>query len=458
MKHHSNQQTRVAIIGAGIAGLAAGYELSKKGIDVQVFEKLDRPGGRMQTSSVDGYLFDSGTDFFSDNYLQMKAYAKEFDIPWVPYSKQSWQRIFRDGTAHVLHLRGVSDLFKIKVLSPGAKLRLLRWLILRESIDSGVDFFNLSSVPSALDNETAAKYLKRSLGTEINDYIVDPFVGAMQFHRTDELSAGTFLALAQAFASTTEKFIPRYTEGGIDKIAQALASKLHVTYGADIATATPTKHGIEIAFQNKSKQVFDIAIFATPAPITERLFAGASDNQRTFLRSAKYASTITVALTIPSTLSDESHCTYVPYVENKLIGSYTFEYNKNVAFERNGRGVVNVYLQDSATQTLMQEHDDSIFQRVVEELPKVCPELHGYEKDIQPLTLQRWPLAMPKFDHQYITDVQTFLKQHQGKQGIYFAGDYLNAPWTEGASRSGIRAANLILDQLNTGQETQSAA
>ena len=38
---------RIAIIGAGIAGLAAGYELQKAGHDVVVFEKEKKAGGRM---------------------------------------------------------------------------------------------------------------------------------------------------------------------------------------------------------------------------------------------------------------------------------------------------------------------------------------------------------------------------------------------------------------------------
>lgn len=49
----TNRQTgsaprkRVAVVGAGIAGLTAGYELHKAGYQVTVLEAKDIPGGRM---------------------------------------------------------------------------------------------------------------------------------------------------------------------------------------------------------------------------------------------------------------------------------------------------------------------------------------------------------------------------------------------------------------------------
>src|SRR5271155_3087043 len=40
---------RIAIVGAGIAGLVAAYELSRSGYEVSVFEARLRPGGRVHT-------------------------------------------------------------------------------------------------------------------------------------------------------------------------------------------------------------------------------------------------------------------------------------------------------------------------------------------------------------------------------------------------------------------------
>jgi len=43
----ATQPKRVAVVGAGIAGLTAAYELQKAGYRVTVLEAKDIPGGRM---------------------------------------------------------------------------------------------------------------------------------------------------------------------------------------------------------------------------------------------------------------------------------------------------------------------------------------------------------------------------------------------------------------------------
>lgn len=51
---------RVAIVGAGVAGLAAGRTLHQAGHEVVLFEKSRGPGGRLATRRVDAFTFDTG--------------------------------------------------------------------------------------------------------------------------------------------------------------------------------------------------------------------------------------------------------------------------------------------------------------------------------------------------------------------------------------------------------------
>ena len=46
---------KVAVIGAGLAGLSAALTLQDAGCDVEVFESADRVGGRVATDFIDGY-------------------------------------------------------------------------------------------------------------------------------------------------------------------------------------------------------------------------------------------------------------------------------------------------------------------------------------------------------------------------------------------------------------------
>ncbi len=54
----------IAIVGAGIAGLAAARRLADAGHAVVVFDKGRGLGGRMATRRVDGFAFDHGAQFF----------------------------------------------------------------------------------------------------------------------------------------------------------------------------------------------------------------------------------------------------------------------------------------------------------------------------------------------------------------------------------------------------------
>ncbi|MCU0526513.1 MAG: NAD(P)/FAD-dependent oxidoreductase [Elainella sp. Prado103] len=71
----------VAIIGAGPAGLTAGYELVKRGIQPIVLEKADLVGGISRTEMYKGYRFDIGGHRF---------FTK------VPQVHQLWQEILSD--------------------------------------------------------------------------------------------------------------------------------------------------------------------------------------------------------------------------------------------------------------------------------------------------------------------------------------------------------------------------
>ncbi len=64
---------RVVVIGAGLAGLAAGYELMKAGHDVIVLEARNRPGGRVYTlrNFADGLYAEAGGQAFYPQSFQI---------------------------------------------------------------------------------------------------------------------------------------------------------------------------------------------------------------------------------------------------------------------------------------------------------------------------------------------------------------------------------------------------
>jgi phytoene dehydrogenase-like protein len=64
---------RVAVIGAGLAGLACASDLVAAGATVRVLEASDAVGGRMRTDEQGGFLLDRGFQVFNTSYPQVRA-------------------------------------------------------------------------------------------------------------------------------------------------------------------------------------------------------------------------------------------------------------------------------------------------------------------------------------------------------------------------------------------------
>ena len=73
-----DKTSRIAIVGAGPAGLSTAWFLSKRGYhNVTVLEKLGRVGGLCKSLTVDGMSFDLGANYVTWGYQETLAIAKE---------------------------------------------------------------------------------------------------------------------------------------------------------------------------------------------------------------------------------------------------------------------------------------------------------------------------------------------------------------------------------------------
>ena len=78
---------RVLVVGAGLAGLAAGYELAKAGHDVALVEAQERPGGRVLTLRTfdEGLYVDAGASRIPVTHEWPLHYAREFGLRLRPF-------------------------------------------------------------------------------------------------------------------------------------------------------------------------------------------------------------------------------------------------------------------------------------------------------------------------------------------------------------------------------------
>ena len=441
MKQHA--ETRVAVIGAGIAGLTAAYELKNAGFTVVVYEKTGVPGGRMATRFKNGFQFNPGATFLSEDYHQLKSYAAEFGVALTPMISGSRHRVIRSGKTYRYGARGPLGVFRLNVISLPARLRLVKWL-LKSLFRSGPgNFFDLSTIQPTLDFEPAGSYLRREMGDEVVDYLIDPLTAALHFYRSAAMSTAVVFGML-TMMKTKGNFTARHPKGGMSAIPKALARKLTVRYRAKIEGVSSIKNECRIRIGGKDEH-FSAVVLACPAPAALRLLSNPTAAQKTMLKASKYAASIVLSYRVPLDLfSDTTQCIYVPFLENQIISCCIFEGRKGQELVRDNHTLLNVYLHDEAAQQLLKKSDQEINRIVRRALFTVCPEARERSKEVFFHDLVRWPAAMPTFEHGTVSVVSNFTRHHQGEGGIYFAGDYLNAPWTEGAARSGKRAAELI--------------
>ena len=89
-RHHGRMdqiKQRVAIIGAGAAGLACARTLSATGADVTVVEASDRVGGRIATDKVDGFLIDRGFQVLLTTYPEIDRQLDRSALDLRPFER-----------------------------------------------------------------------------------------------------------------------------------------------------------------------------------------------------------------------------------------------------------------------------------------------------------------------------------------------------------------------------------
>jgi phytoene desaturase len=123
---------RVAVIGAGVGGLAAAIRLRSMGFDVEVFEKNSVIGGRMGRLRGSGFTFDTGPTLLlmTDVYRELFEFAaRDVDdyVELVPLSP-NYRVHFGDGDSMVIS-RSLPELIpELERIEPGVTPRFYRFL------------------------------------------------------------------------------------------------------------------------------------------------------------------------------------------------------------------------------------------------------------------------------------------------------------------------------------------
>ena len=94
---------KVAIVGAGLAGLTAAIYLERNGADVTVYEASDRIGGRVRTDVIDGFRCDHGFQVINPNYSEIRRLNALAEIDFAPINTNVKINGVKYGTSHLIN-------------------------------------------------------------------------------------------------------------------------------------------------------------------------------------------------------------------------------------------------------------------------------------------------------------------------------------------------------------------
>ena len=175
----------VAVIGGGVSGLAAAYELHKRKRSVVVLEREQRPGGIIETERVGEFVIDAGPDALLVQKPAAVALCNELGLGdrLVPTKLPRTAFILRDGELHPLP--GASILGFPTRLKPA----LHEHPVLAGRQNSGwLPSSLIPRRPSRSEDESIADFVRRRFGREAVTYIAEPLLAGIHAGDVERLS------------------------------------------------------------------------------------------------------------------------------------------------------------------------------------------------------------------------------------------------------------------------------
>ncbi len=259
---------RIAIVGAGIAGLNAAYQLKKAGYRATVYEARSRIGGRILSANMgNGLVIELGGELINTDHADMLALAEEFDIELFnraadlansPFPKDAY---YFDGVSYT-----ESEL--------ADDLRLIAAQI---SMDAALLDLDWDTYAPQFDGLSVAEYLALHTDKIKKPYILKLLKSAVRTEYGVELHESTAIQLILVLPVVDGQTVDllSYSDetysvvGGSAKITNALGKELTENIYLGMQLTEINKHGAKfrLSFANQAHIDADIVIIAIPFPV-----------------------------------------------------------------------------------------------------------------------------------------------------------------------------------------------
>lgn len=270
----------VAVVGAGLSGLAVALWLTEFGFDVRVFEATQRAGGRISTIHspfIDGQYVEAGAAHVINDPTLLEL-CRSIDVrleQWTP--QRGLSRVTLLGSERTAHPANTQAPDTKPPLSAeenqlGAEGRMRKYFAEAETLDP------TASLPQRLWHldELSGAALLRQRGASPG--FVAEMDGMLGLGDTG-IEGMSALGMIQEWASIVREIKlggNARVVGGCDRLPTAIAHRLgdRISYGAEVRGLRQREHDVQIAFRrlgNEQSIVVDHAVLAIPPPLLRKL-------------------------------------------------------------------------------------------------------------------------------------------------------------------------------------------
>ncbi len=436
---------RVAVVGAGIAGLTTAYRLSEAGIDVAVYEASDRSGGKLADVQVGDLTLPAG----ADSFVARKPWAVELcrelglgaelvspgvsgaylwtDRGLVAFPKEAPFGIPGD----------VADVFRWPGLSNAGRRRAAQDLLRRRRKDDV--------------EETLGGLLRRRFGDEATDRAIAPLLAGLYAGDVDRLSArATFPELlawersqsslvrgsqAAARAARNADAMPMFMRprSGVARLVEALNDRLGDRVHLDAPTASLEAVGDA-----------DAVVLAVPAFEAARLVRSPSTAAADDLDGIPYASTGVVLLVFgegtQGALPDGTG--FVAPRGRASMTACTWLSSKWPDPGFGSRAVVRCFVGAVGDEDILEAGDDDLIDACARHLSAVV----ALPERPESAAVVRWPRSMPQYELGHIDRVKRI--RSNLPPGIFVVGSAYDGVGIPDCVRAAGETADRVVEHL----------